>query len=36
MLGYQPAHSWQEAITMQLQEMNRAQKKAMKMARPIV
>lgn len=36
MLGYRPTHSWQAAVTQQIQAMNKYQKKAMKMARPIV
>jgi nucleoside-diphosphate-sugar epimerase len=36
MLGYQPHFDWQDAVTTQIQEMNKLQKKAMKMARPIV
>lgn len=36
MLGYQPRYSWQDAVTKQIQEMNKSQKKAMSMARPIV
>ncbi len=36
LLAYQPEHSWQDAITRQIQQMHRLQTKAMKMARPIV
>jgi nucleoside-diphosphate-sugar epimerase len=36
MLGYQPCHNWQDAISRQIQEMHKLQKKAMSMARPIV
>lgn len=35
-LGYQPRFHWQDAVTQQIQEMNKSQKKAMSMARPIV
>lgn len=35
-LGYQPRYTWQDAVTQQIQEMNKSQKKAMSMARPIV
>jgi len=36
MLGYQPEHSWQDAVSKQISEMNNLQKSAMRMARPIV
>jgi nucleoside-diphosphate-sugar epimerase len=36
LLGYQPVHSWQDSITKQIDEMEKYQKKAMSMARPIV
>ena len=35
-LGYQPRHNWQDAVTKQIKEMNKSQKTAMRMARPIV
>lgn len=35
-LSYKPLHNWQDAVTMQIQEMNKLQKKPMRMARPIV
>jgi len=36
MLDYHPAHNWREAVTLQIEEMNKLQKTAMSMARPIV
>ena len=36
LLGYQPRHNWQDAVTKQIKEMNKSQKTAMRMARPIV
>lgn len=36
MLGYHPRHNWRDAVARQIEEMNRSQEKAMKMARPIV
>lgn len=36
MLGYHPEHSWQDAVSKQILEMNTLQKSAMRMARPIV
>ena len=36
MLGYQPRHNWQDAVTKQIEEMHKSQKTAMRMARPIV
>lgn len=35
-LGYQPRHNWQDAVTKQIKEMNKSQKTAMRMVRPIV
>ncbi|MDX2505938.1 MAG: NAD-dependent epimerase/dehydratase family protein [Gammaproteobacteria bacterium] len=35
-LGYQPRHSWQDAVSKQIKEMSKSQKTAMRMARPIV
>ncbi len=35
-LGYQPRHNWQDAVSKQIKEMNKSQKTAMRMARPIV
>jgi len=35
-LNYQPCHNWQDAVSMQVQEMEKLQKKPMRMARPIV
>ena len=35
-LNYQPCHNWQDAVSMQVEEMNKLQKKPMRMARPIV
>jgi len=35
-LGYQPVHDWRDAVYKQIQEMNKLQKKAMSMAKPIV
>ena len=34
-LGYKPKHNWQDAVSMQIQEMNKWQIKTMSMARPI-
>lgn len=36
MLGYQPEHNWQDAVSNQILEMNNVQKSPMRMARPIV
>ena len=36
MMGYQPNHSWRDAISMQIDEMDKSQKTSMSMARPIV
>jgi len=36
MLAYHPNHNWREAVTLQIEEMNKLQKTAMSMARPIV
>lgn len=35
-LGYQPEHSWRDAVDKQINEMHKVQKTAMSMARPIV
>ena len=35
-LNYQPRQSWQDAVSIQIQEMGKLQKKHMRMARPIV
>ncbi len=35
-IGYQPAHHWHDAVDKQIAEMNKRQKTAMSMARPIV
>ena len=35
-LNYQPCQDWQDAVSKQIQEMSKFQKKPMKMARPIV
>jgi len=35
-LGYHPMHHWQDAVRMQIGEMDIVQKKAMRMARPVV
>ncbi len=36
MLAYSPTHSWRGGVSKQIEEMNKYQKKAMSMARPIV
>jgi len=36
MLGYQPKYNWRDVIRKQVMEMNKGQKTAMRMARPIV
>lgn len=36
MLNYHPHHHWQDAVSKQIQEMIKLQKKPMRMARPIV
>ncbi len=36
MIAYQPQHSWQDAVSRQIHEMDKLQKKPMSMARPIV
>ena len=36
MIGYQPNHNWRNAVDKQINEMNKVQKTAMSMVRPIV
>lgn len=36
MLGYHPAYNWRDAVSKQIEEMNKYQKSAMSMSRPIV
>jgi nucleoside-diphosphate-sugar epimerase len=36
MIGYHPHHNWRDAVSKQIHEMNRLQKTAMSMVRPIV
>ena len=36
MIGYQPKHNWRDAVDIQIYEMNKNQKTAMSMSKPIV